>query len=105
MTQQPLEQRIRTVEEAIIWLANNQQSTISTQQRLEDNQELLTESQRRLQSNQEYMAETHRMMSENITLLTQAQIESKQRHEETDQRFNILLQEIRHLSGRMDDLE
>jgi predicted nucleic acid-binding Zn-ribbon protein len=83
MTQQPLEQRIRTVEEAIASMA---------------------ETQRRLQSNQEYMAETHRIMSENITLLTQAQVEAKQRHEETDQRFNILLQEIRHLSGRMDDL-
>jgi methyl-accepting chemotaxis protein len=26
-------------------------------------------------------------------------------HEETDQRFNILLAEIRHLAGRVDDIE
>jgi hypothetical protein len=68
MTQEPLERRVRTVEEAIT-----------------------------------FMAETQRIMADNITLLTQAQIESKQRHDESDQRFNVLLQEIRHLSRRMDN--
>jgi hypothetical protein len=68
MTQEPLERRVRTVEEVIT-----------------------------------FMAETQRIMADNITLLTQAQIESKQRHDESDQRFNVLLQEIRHLSRRMDN--
>lgn len=77
MTQQPLENRVSTVEEAII----------------------------RLQSNQEYMAETHRIMSENISTLTQLMIRMDERQAETDQRFNILLQEIRHLGGRVDNLE
>lgn len=83
--------RIDRIEDAII--------------RLTENHDQLTETQQQLGRNLAYIAETQRMMSENITLLTQAQIESKQRHEETDQRFNILLQEIRHLSGRIDDFE
>ncbi len=126
---QELEQRIHTVEEAVVWLVNNQQSTIATQQQLVSNQDLLAESQRRLQTNQEYMAETHRMMAENITLLTQGQVEltqaqveltqaqaeltqaqvehtqaqaeAKQHKAETDDRFNVLLAEVRHLIGRL----
>lgn len=57
-----------------------------------------------------YMAETQRMMAENITKLTDVQVELKQsqvaleqKQAETDERFNILLAEIRHLSKRVNE--
>jgi hypothetical protein len=57
-----------------------------------------------------YMAETQRMMAENITKLTDVQVELKrsqivleQKQIETDERFNVLLSEIRHLSKRVNE--
>jgi chromosome segregation ATPase len=98
MTQEPLERRIRTVEEAIF---------------------ALTESQQRLERNFEYMAETQRRMGDNIVTMTeimsrmderQAKLEEHQakideRQAENDARFNVLLQELRHQNRRIDDLE
>ena len=57
-----------------------------------------------------YIAETQRMMAENITKLTDVQVELKQsqvaleqKQIETDERFNVLLAEIRYLSKRVNE--
>ncbi|MEI6327780.1 MAG: hypothetical protein WCP16_01010 [Pseudanabaena sp. ELA645] len=50
-----------------------------------------------------YIAETQRMMADNITKLTESQIRLEQRQSETDNRFNVLLDEVRHLSQRLND--
>lgn len=50
-----------------------------------------------------YMAETQRMMAENITKLTESQVRLEKRQAETDDRFNILLNEVRHLSQRLNE--
>jgi len=50
-----------------------------------------------------YIAETQRMMADNITKLTESQISLEQRQAETDNRFNVLLDEVRHLSQRLND--
>ena len=48
-----------------------------------------------------YIAETQRMMADNITKLTESQIWLEQRQAETDDRFNVLLDEVRHLSQKL----
>jgi CII-binding regulator of phage lambda lysogenization HflD len=52
-----------------------------------------------------YMAETQRMMAENITKLTESQLILQERQSETDERFNILLDEVRHLGQKLNDQE
>jgi hypothetical protein len=64
-----------------------------------------------------YLAETQRMMAENIVQLTEVQATQQteiarhsyemekltERQSETDQRFNILLDEVRFLSRRINE--
>ncbi len=50
-----------------------------------------------------YIAETQRMMADNIAKLTESQIRLEQRQAETDDRFNVLLNEVRHLSQKLNN--
>jgi hypothetical protein len=57
-----------------------------------------------------FMADTQRVMAENITKLTESQIELnrsqvalQQKQVETDDRFNVLLDELRYLSRRINE--
>ncbi|WP_019498041.1 hypothetical protein [Pseudanabaena sp. PCC 6802] len=75
--------RIDRIEELIIKLANTQERLAET-----------------MGNSHEFMSEIRTTMTENITLLTQAIVDLRQRQDETDRRFYVLLEEFRHLNRR-----
>jgi ABC-type transporter Mla subunit MlaD len=76
--------RIDRIEELIIKLANTQERLAET-----------------MGSSHEFMSEIRTTMAENISLLTQAVIDLRKQQDETDRRFNVLLEEFRYLNRRI----
>jgi hypothetical protein len=103
MTQEPLERRIRTVEEAIIDLTDMQRQNVEVQQRLERNFEYMIETQRALSDNIVTMTEIMSRMDERQAKMEEHQAKNDERQAENDARFNVLLQELRHQNRRIDD--
>lgn len=73
--------RMDRIEELIMKLANTQERLAET-----------------MGSSHEFVAEIRTTMSENISLLTQALVDLRQRQDESDRRFNVLLEEFRYLN-------
>jgi hypothetical protein len=101
-----MSEEIRDIKESISFLAETQRilsdSMLLQQQQFNEFQQILSsslqESERRFNASQTRL--------EAILLNQQRQINrSEERHAEADQRFNVLLQELRHTNHRLDRIE
>jgi ABC-type transporter Mla subunit MlaD len=84
MTGNNKKDRIDRIEEILVKLANTQERLAET-----------------MGNSHEFMAEIRTSMTENISLLTQALVDLRQRQDESDQRFNVLLEEFRYLNRQI----
>ncbi len=112
-----MSEEIREIKESISFMAETQRilsdSMLLQQQQFNEFQQVLSfslqESERRFNASQQeferrFNASQERL--EAILLNQQRQINrSEERHAEAEQRFNVLLQELRHTNQRIDRIE